>query len=307
MEEKNVKKISLSTCLLILALIVIIVMGVFIFKLYNDKTLEMQKNKDLSLEVSSLNNTVVELQEKLDTISNILNPSNSDSNSLVSKKDESKDWVYDAEYQKNVSKESYRRGNETFYAKDIVVPYINIDSSYADECNKEIKEVFDEAINTYNDGINDGASCVTKCYYEKYVKDDILSIILYYSVPLNDQFYTYNINLKTGEQVSYEELYKIAGFDSSNIDSKVETAITKVMKEQLKDLKTYGVDTGSGGYYPEGTTFDTYNNESFANYKNSIKDNSLEYFLSNDNKLNVVVTLSIPAGGGKFDNVITVE
>lgn len=299
MEEKNGKKISLSTCLLILALIVIIVMGVFIFKLYNDKSLEMQKNKNLNSEVSSLNNTVVELQEKLDTISNILNPSNSDSNSLVSKKDESKDWIYDAEYPKNVSKESYHLGKETFYAKDIVVPYINIDSSYADECNKEIKEVFDEAISTFNDGVKDGASCVTKCEYEKYIKDDVLSVILYYSVPLNDQFYTYNINLKTGEQVSYEELYKIAGFDSSNIDSKVETAITNAMKKETSGVSSNG--------YPSGTNFDTYNDESITNYKNSIKNNSLEYFLSNNEKLNVVVTLSIPAGNGKLNSAITVE
>ena len=34
-----------------------------------------------------------------------------------------KEYVYDAEYEKNVNKESYSTGNKTFYAKDIVVPY----------------------------------------------------------------------------------------------------------------------------------------------------------------------------------------
>ena len=38
MEEKKVTKISLSTFFLILAIIAIIVMGIFMYKLYNEKT-----------------------------------------------------------------------------------------------------------------------------------------------------------------------------------------------------------------------------------------------------------------------------
>ena len=55
MKEKNFTKISLSTFFLILAIIAIIVMGIFIYKLNNDKTAEIQKSTELQSQVNSLN------------------------------------------------------------------------------------------------------------------------------------------------------------------------------------------------------------------------------------------------------------
>ena len=49
MEEKKVTKISLSTFFLILAIIAIIVMGIFIYKLSNDKTTESKKSAELQI------------------------------------------------------------------------------------------------------------------------------------------------------------------------------------------------------------------------------------------------------------------
>ena len=73
MEEKNVTKISLSTFFLILAIIAIVAMGVFIYKLNNDKTTEVQKSTELQAQVNSLNGTISDLQGKIDTISNTIN------------------------------------------------------------------------------------------------------------------------------------------------------------------------------------------------------------------------------------------
>lgn len=77
MEEKNVSKISLSTFFLILAIIAIIVMGIFIYKLNKDKTAEIQKSTELQSQVNSLNGTVSDLQGKIDNISNTINSNNS--------------------------------------------------------------------------------------------------------------------------------------------------------------------------------------------------------------------------------------
>ena len=232
-------------------------------------------------------------------------------NNLVSKVDDTKDWIYDAEYSKNVTADSYSTGYNTYYSKDIVVPYINVKSSYADSSNSDIKNVFEDAIKTYNNGVSDKMTFVDECGYKKYVNNDSLSIVLTYGVGATDvvhpKYYTYNINLKTGNQLSYEEAYSIAGFNSSNINSKVENKITAIMQDELKDLKDPNKDTGDGGYYPEGTNFDTYNNESITNYRNSISNNTLKYFLSDNGKLNVVVKLSIPAGTGEFDTIITID
>ena len=244
-----------------------------------------------------------------DTTNNASNSTNT--NSLVSKLDDKKDWVYDAEYTKNVTADSYSTYYETYYAKDIVVPYINVNSSYSNNANSEIKKVFDDAIKSYNDGVSDKMTYVDECGYKKYVTDNSLSVVLTYGVGETDvihpKYYTYNIDLKTGNQLSYEEVYNIAGLSSSNIDSKVENVITKIMQDNLKDLKYPQKDTGDGGYYPDGTNFNTYNNESISNYKKSISDNTLKYFLSDNGKLNIVVKLSIPAGTGEFDTIITVN
>lgn len=78
MEEKNITKISLSTFFLILAVIVIIVMGIFIYKINNDKNTEIKKSTELQAQVSSLNGTVSELQEKINSISETINSSKED-------------------------------------------------------------------------------------------------------------------------------------------------------------------------------------------------------------------------------------
>ena len=76
MEEKNATKISLSTFFLILSIIAIIIMGIFIYKLNNDKTTEIQKSTELQAQVNSLNGTVSDLQGKIDNISKTINSNN---------------------------------------------------------------------------------------------------------------------------------------------------------------------------------------------------------------------------------------
>lgn len=73
MEEKKVTKISLSTFFLILAIIAIIVIGIFIYKLNNDKTVEIQKSTELQAKVNSLNRTVSKLQKKINKVSETVN------------------------------------------------------------------------------------------------------------------------------------------------------------------------------------------------------------------------------------------
>ena len=83
MEEKNVTKISLSTFFLILAVIAIIVMGIFIYKLNNDKTAETQKSAELQAQVNSLNGTVGELQGKINTISDTVSSKDNENTNTV--------------------------------------------------------------------------------------------------------------------------------------------------------------------------------------------------------------------------------
>lgn len=70
MEEKQTLKISLSTFCLIIALIAIIVMGYFTYKLYNKKQTSINEINELNNQVSNLEETIKGLQEELETVSN---------------------------------------------------------------------------------------------------------------------------------------------------------------------------------------------------------------------------------------------
>ena len=229
----------------------------------------------------------------------------------ISKLDNSKDWVYDADYQKNTTADSYSTALKTYYAKDIVVPYININSQYAKTSNEEIKNVFDNLIQKYNDGVNNKITYIDNCNYQKNINDDYMSTVLTYGIGgtdiIHQNYYTYNISLKTGNELTYEEAYKIVGIDSNNIETKVESAITNIMKDKLQSFKDPKTENGNGIDYPDGTNFDTYNNKSIENYKSTLSNKSLKYFISDNKKLNIIVKLSIPAGTGEFDTIITVE
>ena len=76
MEGKNVAKISLSTFFLIFAILVIIVMGVFIYKLTNEKNVEAQKLQELQRQINVLNEN---------NTNNIAN--NANSNALIQDKE----------------------------------------------------------------------------------------------------------------------------------------------------------------------------------------------------------------------------
>jgi len=69
MEEKKSKGISISGFFLIITIIVIIAMGYFIYKFYNDKANETKRATDLQAQVDSLNGTVSELQGKINGVS----------------------------------------------------------------------------------------------------------------------------------------------------------------------------------------------------------------------------------------------
>ena len=72
MDEKKTTKVGISTLFLIFAILVIIVMGWFIYKLNNEKSLETKRAQELQSQVNNLNETVGQLQGKLDTISNTI-------------------------------------------------------------------------------------------------------------------------------------------------------------------------------------------------------------------------------------------
>lgn len=76
-------KISISTILLVIAIIIIAIMGAFIYKLNEDKMTEVNKSNELQAQVNGLNETLSDLQGKIGTISNMLNDNTSVENNTT--------------------------------------------------------------------------------------------------------------------------------------------------------------------------------------------------------------------------------
>ena len=218
------------------------------------------------------------------------------------KVDASKDYVYDASYDFDFLKDSYYANGRLINKSDIVVPYININSDAARAANEEIAKLYTELGETYNDA-TEREIFYRVSKYDAYVVDNIVSVIITVTaggtdVPI-DYYYTYNFSLKDGHLLSYSDVFTAAGIDFNIISNRVQKTVTAVMTDKLSGFT-------ESNYYGD-TNFDTYNNESYKNYVVSVNNGTIKYFIDSNKKLNVVVTLSIPAGRGEFDTIITVE
>lgn len=231
------------------------------------------------------------------------------------KVDADKEIIYDAEYTyQNLEEEKYTSSStqETYSLKDIKVPVININSSYATKANNEIKEIFNELAKRFKEELDGAQISYGIAGYRYYIDSEILSVEIKTekggtSVPVYE-YYAYNFNLNNGSQFTYKEAYEFAGFTSSNINEKVENAITETLKERMKGFEQIGNNNNNGNNNDlENMDIDTYNKASIQNYRDSVNDESIKYFIDENEKLNVIVDLEIPVDRGTFAVTITIE
>lgn len=216
-------------------------------------------------------------------------------------------WISSADDTPKDLPSSYNKG-KNYYLSDMKIPFINIKSNDAKKTNEEISTLYEEVLNNYKEHIDKILPWFITIDYEYFTHDQIGSVIITSVSGGSDishpHYLTYNFNLNNGNLLTYQEVYRLLGYTSDEIDQKIQNEITVIIKEELK--KDPLTDTGDGAYYPDGTNFETYNNESIDNYRNSLKDNSIRYFIDNDKRLNVIVTLSVPMGTGVFDTIIKI-
>lgn len=167
MEEKRTIKISLSTFFLILSIIVIVVMGVFVYKLNNDKKIEIQKSTELQAKI----NTLIQKHNLSDEINTLQeNSSNEITNTTASEKSEENNLNNNnekniaLEYNKNFSKSVFNKLNKE---TNIIIPIwayrnyseITINKKHEAFWNNQGNDTFPETSN------NKVASNVVNAWY----------------------------------------------------------------------------------------------------------------------------------------------
>ena len=195
-------------------------------------------------------------------------------------------WVHDASYPYIVSQETYL----TYYkwpqnVKDIIAPYINIKTDDAQNSNLKIKELYDNAISVFNQGINDKLTYVDEFDYKHYINDNVLSIVIKYGIGatdvVNPSYYTFNISTKTGELVSYE--------NNIELENKVKNAIDKYIRSKYNETEIVLTDMIQ---------------KSFNKYKESVQTNEIQYYLNSNNQLCIVVDIMHKGIGRGYSTII---
>ena len=261
------------------------------------------------------------------------NNSNGNTNQSI-KIDESKYYVYDAEYQANTDYLHYGKAynnefdtqkthdgfdttivnNGILYLKDLVVPYININTSSVKAINEKLEKLYNEYVNMYNesasnydnivkkygadfdinnvtfDSINDRWSYPMLKYYT-YQSNNILSVVVTYGVLgtdiLHPEYLVYNFDLSNGNLLNYDQF--LSKFDLNVTEAS--SLILKQVSDYVKSSETYISEPLS---------------DTEKNLNKSITDGTVLFFVDNQGNVNYIVDIYMNAGSGNYPQKITI-
>ena len=238
------------------------------------------------------------------------NGQSNNSNKKSIKVDDSKDFVYDAEYKYDNKYTEFDRTNGE--RKDTTIDYYGIsveltaiNSSDAQTVNKELENLYLKYAKDF-DGCaeelknQNGPGCSQILTYKTYKYNDILSIIVIDGIqgtsPFVFDYHTYNFDITTGKVLNYDEVLQKLNLDkSSTLETLKKNAKAKMDSlynswGEKKDLTTechYNKDENGNLLYGTSNCYDI----TYTLLQKSIDSNSLLYFVDNDGDLNVMMIL----------------
>lgn len=200
--------------------------------------------------------------ERTNTNAIIENKVNLIHNKEINKINNSKDLVYT-----NISKK-----NKKNYSFEI--PYININSQYAKEINKEISDKYKNIDELIYNAENYPADCIVNISYNVYVNKNILSLIIVEYSGINN-YYVYNIDIYTGNKISNSQILLSKNISEESFLNKVEELCTKAVE------KIYGNDKDYKKEKSESISYTIKNNKKLT----------IKMFLDKSNNINIIPTI----------------
>ena len=150
----------------------------------------------------------------------------------VTKIDENKDIVY-TNYEKIETNNNYEI--------NVVLPYINIKNSKIQRWNEEIVNTFEAKAKQILE--NEDITTIYSTKYTANIENNILSVMIYADLKENTSsqrvlIQTYNFNLETNKELTLQDVLKIYGLDSKQVQNKIDDDIKKENKksQELIDL-----------------------------------------------------------------------
>ncbi len=212
----------------------------------------------------------------------------------VSKIDDSRAWIYDAEYEKNLKAESYMVGDKTYYGKDIVVPSVNIDSDYAREVNEDIKNKLEKVVEHYNEGVEDKTSYVDSCSYTTFEEEDGLFVLFTYGLGATDVVHpvysAYSFNLVDGSKMNLDYFCHYIGREKDEVESSVIAKVEEIINAEMNGFTA--------------TEIEKYIDLTKTDFETSFRKGEAVFTIKQDGTPAFIVDIQIPAGTEHFDTLI---
>lgn len=279
MEEKNKETINISLkTAIILIIITILIVGVIVYG-YGYFLKKAKNQEKVNVEETKTTNVVKENKEEKEEKELEEEIKKEEINDVKTyNKDE---IVSNADYKNDLDKTSYKTlGDDTYSVKDIIVPYIKMESKEIEKINTEIKAIYQDLVLKFKGFANEEETMgYVKSSYDTYLNDNVLSVVLTIEegetyLPIYT-YYTYNIDLSTLKQLSYAEVCDKFNYENTKIENKLKEIIST--QEEIEGLddesKTNSI------------------NRSIDYYKKEKENNTLNYYIDDNKKINIVIKL----------------
>ena len=238
--------------------------------------------------------------------------------------DESKDYVYDAQYEANTSYQEYGKSengetyttndgfntasykNGKLFLKDLTVPYININNQSVSTINNDLKNLYDKYVGIFDENAKAfteseqvwGSQILT---YYTYTNNNILSIVVTFGNQSTDVLYpdylVYNFDLTNGNLLNYEEFLTKFGYGSDDIVSLVEKEIDNIVSKQPTEhnyTEINGVKKSNADITKE-------------TFKKSVSEGKVLYFIDDQGNINYIINIANAAGRGDYPQKVTIS
>ena len=232
MEEKKTIKISITTLFLVLAIVAIIVMGVFILKINKQQEEQIESNKELKEEVN-----------KLKTDNNVENNTNNETENNINNNSTTESSANTASFTDNEVKEAIEKyleliGYKHGYAPALLVPMNLVDEEYM--ANLEANGNTDE--NYYNNYIG------TKVEYNKF-KNEILNYISndFFDKEFDNDYINRNGTLYVMDVDGSGDSYKVKSISKISDNSYKAEIENDAYDEVITDTINFKVTSNSNG------------------------------------------------------------
>ena len=183
------------------------------------------------------------------------------------------------------------------------IPKINIDSSYVSDINKELNDKLISSAKKIIESNEPGA--LLEVDYKYYENGDILSVVVWekYEGGVSN-YYVYNINKKTGQKVTSEELLKTKNLDKVLFENKLSNALGIEFKNSFGEYYNW-IQTQSGS---AEDTKNFYNKQyNLTIYSDNCKLENQKIYLGDNGKIFVVGKIYNLAGGEYSYHIIDLE